>query len=307
MATPRSGLDKIAPGALHRILGDAIYFCDLTGSGRPDSFILKDRYRQCWAFDSDWNELWRFQGNLGHYPFAADVDGDARDEVAIGYHLLDHDGAELWRGDFADHADTILLAPLGGPGAPPRLAVAGSDAGFILLGVDGRVLARHRMGHAQSMLIANLCPEREGALEIMVITFWGPAGITAVFDEEGHLLREFAPMPYACLLQPVNWAPVSAGAPADLVLLSAHPREGGLIDGHGRRVVMFPDDGHPCLCSDARDLDGDGVDEVLTWDEHAIWIYKADAVPGRGPGNYPLRNPWYNDSNYRGQLSLPQD
>jgi hypothetical protein len=88
------------------------------------------------------------------------------------------------------------------------------------------------------------------------------------------------------------------------VLLSTHPRQGGLIDGHGRRVVMFPEDGHPVTCSDARDLDGDGIDEVLTWDEEELWIYKAD-VPGREPVNYPRRNPWFNDSNYRAQLSLP--
>ncbi|HTL53717.1 MAG TPA: hypothetical protein VL860_14170, partial [Planctomycetota bacterium] len=60
------------------------------------------------------------------------------------------------------------------------------------------------------------------------------------------------------------------------------------------------------LCSDARDIDGDGLDEILTWDEQAIWIYKADAVAGRDKANYPRRNPWYNDSNYRAQVSLPR-
>lgn len=74
----------------------------------------------------------------------------------------------------------------------------------------------------------------------------------------------------------------------------------------GRRLVSFPDDGHPFLCSDARDIDGDGIDEVLTWNEEELWIYKAD-VPGRNPDNYPHRQPWYNDSNYRAQLSLPED
>jgi rhamnogalacturonan endolyase len=139
-----------------------------------------------------------------------------------------------------------------------------------------------------------------------VNTFWGACGITAVLDEAGRLLHEFEPMPYACLLQPVNWVPLPEGAaPADLVLLSTHPRQGGLIDGQGRRLVTFPDDGHPMLCSDARDLDGDGIDEVLTWNEEEIWIYKAD-VKGREPANYPRRNPWHNDSNYRAQVSLPR-
>jgi len=143
-------------------------------------------------------------------------------------------------------------------------------------------------------------------LQIMVNTFWGPAGITAVFDRDGKLINEFEPMPYACLLQPVNWVPPDESRdPLDLVLLSTHPAQGGLIDGHGRRAVVFPDDGHPVLCSDARDVDGDGMDEVLTWNEHELWIYKTD-VPGRSPSNYPMRNPWYNDSNYRAQFSFPR-
>jgi len=42
---------------------------------------------------------------------------------------------------------------------------------------------------------------------------------------------------------PVNWR----GNGQEFVLLSGNVREGGMIDGHLRRVVMFPDDGHPDL------------------------------------------------------------
>lgn len=300
------------PRQLYRILGDCLFFCDLTGSGRPDSIILKDRYRNAWAYDRELRPLWQFGGNLGHFPWARDVDEDGRDELAFGYHLLDHDGTCRWSVTYKEHADNVAIVDLhdsgSGPGeAAPRVVIAGSDAGFFMLDLDGRERAHYPIGHAQSMAIANLLPERDG-LEIMVNTFWGACGITAVLDEAGKRLHEFEPMPYACLLQPVNWAPLAESGhgrgAADRVLLSTHPRQGGLIDGRGRRSVTFPDDGHPVLCSDARDLDGDGIDEVLTWNEEEIWIYKAD-VPGRDPSNYPRRNPWYNDSNYRAQVSLP--
>src|SRR5438093_4686661 len=50
---------------------------------------------------------------------------------------------------------------------------------------SGREQARYPIGHAQSMCIANVLPEREG-VEIVVNTFWGAAGITAVLDGEGR-------------------------------------------------------------------------------------------------------------------------
>ncbi len=294
------------PEQTHRIHGDSIFFCDLSGTGRPDSIIIKDRYRQAWAYDKELNLLWTFAGNLGHFPYSADINEDGRDEVAFGYHLLDADGVCRWSVDYREHADNIAFVDLpdGSGGTVTRIVMAASDAGFFIHSLEGEELFHYPIGHAQSMCIGNLLPERDG-IEIMCNTYWGPCGITATMNEAGELLHEFEPMPYACLLQPVNWVPASQSTtPADLVLLSTHTEQGGLIDGRGERLVMFPDDGHPVLCSDARDLDGDGVDEVLTWNEEEIWIYKAD-VQGRKPENYPNRNPWYNDSNYRAQLSLP--
>ena len=121
-------------------------------------------------------------------------------------------------------------------------------------------------------------------------------------DHEGTGLREFEPLHYASLLNPVNWPDDGT----ELLLLSTDPREGGLMDGRGERAVTFPDDGHPVLCCDARDIDGDGVDEILTWNHDWLWLYKPDPLPDRGPDEYPLRNPSYNDSNYRGQYSFPR-
>ncbi len=293
MALPHR-LDR-ASDKPYRIFADSIYFCDLAGSGRPNSILVKDRYSHLYAYDGRLSHLWSYAANIGHFPHTADIDNDGRDEIAIGYSLLGPDGVERWRKPYEDHADNVALVKFGGQW---RCVIAGSDAGFILLDIEGRQLARYPIGHAQSMYIGRLIPDSQ-SLQIVCNTYWGAAGITAVFDESGRVLNQFEPMPYACLLQPVNWR-----AGADLILLSTHPRQGGLIDADGRRAVMFPDDGHPVLCSDARDIDGDGIDEVLTWNEHEIWIYKAD-VPGRTPANYPRRNPWYNDSNYRAQLSLP--
>src|SRR5207247_10130648 len=101
------------PVQLYRVLGDSIYFCDLTGSGRPDSILLKDRYRNAWAYDRELRLLWSFSGNLGHFPFARDVDGDGKDELAFGYHLLDHDGTCRWSVEYREHADNVAIVDLG--------------------------------------------------------------------------------------------------------------------------------------------------------------------------------------------------
>ena len=78
-----------------------------------------------------------------------------------------------------------------------------------------------------------------------------------------------------------------------------------MIDGQLRRVVMFPDDGHPDLASAVRDLTGDARDEIVLWDQTRVWIYTADR-PFKGAAPYrPTRNPHYNDSNYRSTVSLP--
>jgi len=49
------------------------------------------------------------------------------------------------------------------------------------------------------------------------------------------------------------------------------------------------------------DVDGDGLDEVL----ERVWIYTQDR-PFTGTRMYaPVRNPHYNESNYRANVSLP--
>lgn len=79
-----------------------------------------------------------------------------------------------------------------------------------------------------------------------------------------------------------------------------------MIDGHLRRVVMFPEDGHPDLTAYVADVTGDPRDEVILWNETEVWIYTQDR-PFTGKRIYaPIRNPDYNESNYRVAVSLPR-
>jgi len=80
---------------------------------------------------------------------------------------------------------------------------------------------------------------------------------------------------------------------------------GGILDGWGRRVVVFPNDGHPDMCSAALDITGDCRDEVVVWDLYKIRVYTQDDNPKRGKLYRPVRNSLANYSNYQAKVSLP--
>ncbi|GAA3758038.1 hypothetical protein HDA32_001869 [Spinactinospora alkalitolerans] len=95
---------------------DAIAFADFRGTGRPNDILLKDRYNQIWALDDQGEVLWTHEGDVGHYPWPVDLDGDGRQELMAGYDLLDSDGSVLWSADMADHADTMWMGDVDGDG-----------------------------------------------------------------------------------------------------------------------------------------------------------------------------------------------
>ena len=80
----------------------------------------------------------------------------------------------------------------------------------------------------------------------MCINFWKNPGIVTLFDADGNILAQDEPIHTGSPMLPVNWR----GDGQEFVLLSGNIREGGMIDGQMRRVVMFPDDGHPDLAAD---------------------------------------------------------
>ncbi len=283
-----------------RILGDAIAVADLRGLGRPTDLLIKDRYEGLWAMTDTFEPLWSARLNTGHFPVPADVNGDGRDEVFVGYTMLDPDGNVLWsrQEELEDHADAVAVADLAGDGDPEVLWAA-SDEGLVITSTQGVPRVHHRIGHAQNMTVAELRADVPG-LEVAVINFWRSQGILHIFNANGQLLTDVEPRPeHGSTLPPVNWS----GGPEELLLLNADPVHGGLYDGHGRRVMTLPADGHPTLAYDAIDLLGDGRDEIVVWDQRELWIYTQD-----DPANSVItrdRNPRYNESNYRARVSVP--
>ena len=284
-----------------RLLGDAIIIANFRGLPRPADIVVKNRYKQYWAYSDRGELLWtRYSRQTGHFAVSYDFDGDGRDDLLIGYSRVGPDGELRSDQDWGDHADEIAVGPFDPARGGVQIALACGNEAFNILSPDGGVLHRELLGHAQRVSAARFRNEVPG-LQFYVVTYWGHAGIISLHDCTGRRLLQFQPDATGNVLNPVNWT----GQATELALLSGSVEYGGMIDGHGRRVVVFPDDGHPTLCAEAVDILGDGRDEILLWDQDSIWIYTQDRPPA-GAGIYrPVRWASWNRSNYRAEVSLP--
>lgn len=285
-----------------RILGDCIAFADFQGRGRKGDLVIKDRYRHFWVYDNALNPVWSGDCNTGHFPFPYDVDRDGRDELFIGYSLYGPDGRLRWTLDstLRDHADAVVVVPQSDPAREPLVVYAASDDGFVVLDFTGKIRRHEHWGHCQNITVADFRPDLPG-LEIALINFWGNQGTTFLLNERGEAYREFELLNMGSLLLPVNWT----GRPGEFFLTNPNPRFGGLYDGWGRRVLTFPNDGHPDLCNAVLDLTGDGRDEIVVWNPDELWIYTQADATGTPAAYRPVRSQLFNESNYRAVYSGP--
>ncbi len=284
-----------------QILGDCLYFCDLRGTGRDADMIIKDRYTRLWAYTDKLEFMWTAACKTGHYPFAYDVDNDGRDELAVGYSLIDDNGAFLWNHDknIQDHADGVAIVSFK-ENTTPVLFNAASDEGMFFTDLNGKVIKHHYIGHVQNPAVANFRDDLPG-LEMVSINFWGNQGIIHFYDADGEVYFDFEPNQFGSMCLPVNWT----GRSEEFFVHSPNVDDGGMFVGWGRKVVIFPDDGHPDMCNAVMDITGDCRDEVVVWDPDEIWVYTQSDNPKPGKLYKPVRNPLYNNSNYQASVSLP--
>jgi len=94
---------------------DCILIANLTGHSFARDIVLKNRYKKMWAFTHDFKPLWTHEGTVGHFPWAADINGDGYDEIMAGYDMLNHKGEILWNcGQVDEHADCIWVGHTNG-------------------------------------------------------------------------------------------------------------------------------------------------------------------------------------------------
>ena len=286
-----------------RILGDCLFICDLRGKGRATDLILKDRYEQFWVYDENLNVRWTANCKTGHYPYARDVDGDGKDELFIGYSMYKDDPKPVysWDAIIQDHNDGVAAVNFRAePDAGIEVFCAASDEGMIIATDKGEIKKHYYVGHVQNPAIANFRDDLPG-LETVTVNFWGNQGIFHFLDAKHNIYKDMEPVNYGSMCLPINWT----GKNEEFWVLTPNIQQGGMFDGWGRKVVAFPDDGHPDMCNAVLNITGDARDEVIVWDEAELWIYTQDNCPLKGKLYNPVRNELYNYSNYQVSVSEP--
>lgn len=284
-----------------------LYVVNLRGKRFPQDIVIHDGGgsggNTLWAFDEKLNLLWNQTVTypcFGHHIDFYDVDGDGREEIIAGYYLLNSDGEIIWRMEgaeyieYEEHVDSEAIGRFSGTeGNGIQIAmVAGSEGFFLVDALTGKVLRRHRLGHAQGLWIGNFRKDLPG-LEILVGNRWGSYGILTLISGTGEKLFSFEPDNISQGGPPTNWS----GDGEELIFLAASKEAFGLFDAWGRKVVKFQENvvsnesfhhsmGWQYL---AQNVTGDARDELLLIDENAIYIFTQDR-PFKGERIYaPIR------------------
>ena len=265
---------------------DSFMFADLTGRGRREDFVVKDRYWNIWGVARTGEVLWHWEGAVGHYPAIGDIDGDGCDEVFLGYALLDHDGRPLFEHPAGDHHQDAAYVVRGIDGAWRLLF---GNEGVHCLTPKGKALWEHPLGEAQHVVAGHFLGNAEVEVAVVDRGDRSNAASTAtvyLYDLEGRELwrREQPTGSWNAAILALRWM----GGNTDLLVYSRGPAQpAAVLDGTGKVVDLLPialPSGRPAEDHEMHayggraDVWGDGRDEVLLFGEKGCCIW-ANARP----------------------------
>jgi hypothetical protein len=285
---------------------DSFLFADLTGHGYRGDLVVKDRYWNLWGVAHDATVLWHYAGSVGHYPAIADVDGDGKDEVFVGFALLDHDGKVLFQKDpRGAHQDAAFVVK------PPdgKWRLLFGNGGIHCLGVDGSEFWHHPLGEAQHVCAGRF--QTNSPLQFMVVDRTPVAAhrrdanawaTLYLYDLAGRELwrRQMEQGEWCIATRLLQW--LGAGQP-DCVLVYGYsverqgpPKPARIYDGQGQVLDVLPLQTAPLpgekdFYSDcygmAADVWGDSREEVLLFGSRGFCVY-ANARPLQPPALYNM-------------------
>lgn len=181
-------------------------------------------------------EEWVFQKDrhsVGHIPQIADIDLDGREEIGLGYAILDDTGELLWEADIPemlhDHADMVTAADvLPEPGLEILIAECHRDGNAYCYSSSGELLWRNAKDcdHTECIWAGNFIPEMPGT-ELMIQNRGHRAIFISADAETGKRIRRIRyNKDYTDWPMKISWV-------SDTVQSLWMPLNRSLIDGNG--------------------------------------------------------------------------
>ena len=267
---------------------DCLVFADLTGRGRRQDLVVKDRYWNMWGLaHDDGRVLWHWRGSTGHYPAVGDFDDDGRDEVFVGFALIDHDGRVVFESDPEGAHQDAAYAVRTGDG---RWRLLFGNGGVHCLDVTGRTLWHHPLAEAQHVVCGRFRDDSD--VQVMVLDRGQPRptgdrapATLLLYDIDGReIWRRHQPEGswYAAVTD-ISWsAPRGTGRVDALVYARGPGKDAVIYDGRGEVIdtlplVHTPDRSEPDRAAHAyatrADLWGDGREEAILFGSRAACVY----------------------------------
>jgi hypothetical protein len=266
---------------------DCFLFADLTGQGRREDLVVKDRYWNMWGVSHAGRVLWQWTGSTGHWPAIADVDGDGRDEVFVGFALIDHDGKVLFSKDpKGAHQDACYIVR----STDDRWLLLFGNSGIHCLTADGTEVWHHPLGEAQHVVAGRF--RNDSAMQFMVVdrtplpthrrdeNAWA---ILYLYDLDGREIwrRQQPKGAWAIATVPTNW--FGGGSPEAALVYGRGPGQPAVIyDGKGDIVDAFPmrytanraeSDRRSNFYALVADVWGDSREELILFGSRGACIY----------------------------------
>jgi hypothetical protein len=262
---------------------DCLVFCNLSGGNRPTDILVKNRYRQIWAYDRKGKLLWTVTNPGGyrtaHQARPMDIDGDGRDEIMAGYAMLNYDGSVRWvfKSEKVDqklgHLDCARIYRKGKSPEEFRIVLTCCGANNIAM-IDGTGEAIWEVvgHHFESIDVGRVLPDGREA-QIVVDIDHRPLNESPLWlmDRFGNLLGQII-SPYCRHHSLLDWT----GDGAEEMLVS---HNGAIYNHKGRRIGTFTTPGKAPTAKGERsmligDMTGDGVGDVMIVTPKAVYIYE---------------------------------
>ncbi|HJX62582.1 MAG TPA: PQQ-binding-like beta-propeller repeat protein, partial [Polyangia bacterium] len=173
---------------------DCIMIANIQGKPIPMDIVVKDRYGQVWAMDNAGKLLWNYTGITGHYDVPFDVNGDGKDEMFVGYSVLDQTGKAKYPPPITvDHPDNIWVGDVDGDpsnGVEVVYGLAQKPSIQCVNATSGKVLwTNSDPTEAQQVILADYRPDLPG-LETYCLdrTIRGSKDSLSITDSSGKTL-----------------------------------------------------------------------------------------------------------------------